>query len=102
MIINALKVCANGNLFGVWLSPNIESVRKELGGSIDNINLFTDVQTFIRRTPNDLKVNVFVPGVNGDILITGGKGSYLTSLTEQQLINLTGIFRKERDKGGNN
>lgn len=95
MKINVLKLKAEGQLFSFYIHPVADEIRRLLGGPIDNIELFTDVQTFIRRLPNDLKENVFVPGVHGDIIITGGKGSYLDGLTTQQMLNLKNIFGRE-------
>ena len=100
MKISVLKVTAKGELILIWISPDVLELRRALGGPVDTINLFTDVQTFIRRTPNELEENVCVHGVSGDIVITGGHGSYLASLSAQQIYDLTRMFRKEKTSHG--
>lgn len=100
MKIPVLILKSEGTILKSYILPSIDSVRLLLKGTVDNINLFTDVQAFIRRDEKELKSNVFVPGVYGDILLTGGKGSYLTGLTVEQETNILKLFRRERAKNG--
>ena len=85
MKINVLKVCADGTLEKLWIQPSVLDIRLELSAPIDNINLFTDVQSFICRQPNQLSENILLPGVYGDVIFTGGRGSYLAGLSLEQM-----------------
>lgn len=100
MKINVLKVTAKGELIQMWILPDVLELRRALGGPVDTINLFTDVQTFIRRVPNDLEENVCVHEVSGDIVITGGHDSYLAGIPAGKMSELLKLFRKERAKNG--
>ena len=100
MKINVLKVTAKGELIQLWIPPDVLELRRALGGPVDSINLFTDVQTFIRRVPNDLEENVCVHGVSGDIVITGGHDSYLAGIPAEKMSYLIKLFRKERVSNG--
>ena len=95
MKISVLKVCADGEFEELVIEPSIVDVRRELGAAIDNIKLFTDVQSFICRLPNECRENVLMPGVYGDVIFTGGRGSYLAGLTAQQIDNLKKNITKE-------
>lgn len=99
MKINVLNVCADGTLEVLKIDSSVEAVRRELGACIDNIKLFTDVQSFICRLPNDFSENVLLPGIRGYVIITGGRGSYLTGLTDECISNLFKIFGKEYSHG---
>ena len=96
MKINVLKLTTKGEFVKLWISPTVDELRRVLGGPIDNIKPFTDVQTFIRRTPNDLEKNARLDGVYGDVVFTGGFSCYLAGLTAQQMNDLINMFRKER------
>lgn len=100
MKINVLKVTTKGELIQMWIYPDVAELRRALGGPVDTINLFADVQTFIRRTPNELEENVCVHGVSGDIVITGGHDSYLACIPADKMACLINLFRKERAKDG--
>lgn len=102
MKINVLKVTAKGELIQLWIVPDVLELRRALGGPVDSINLFTDVQTFIRRVPNDLEENVHLHGVRGDIIITGGHDSYLAGIPAGKMSELLKLFRKERANSDNN
>ena len=99
MKINVLNVCADGTLLVLKIEPSVEAVRRELGACIDNIKLFTDVQTFICRMPNDFPENALLPGIRGDVIITGGRGFYLTGLTDERISELFKLFGKEYSYG---
>lgn len=96
MKINVLKVCADGEFEELLIEPSIVDVRRELGAVIDNIKLFTDVQSFICRLPYECRENLLMPGVYGDVIFTGGRGSYLAGLSPRQMSDLKKIF-----SGGN-
>ena len=95
MKIKVLMASADGELDELLIEPSIVDVRRELGAAIDNIKLFTDVQSFICRSPNDRPENVFIPGVYGDVIFTGGRGSYLAGLSDEKIAFLKKIFRGE-------
>ena len=99
MLIRVVKVTAKGVLYSKLISSDVEALHRELGGPVDNIKLFSDVLTFVRRQPNDLHENKLMPGVFGDILFTGGKGSYLSGLSQAQVNNLALIFGKDLNHG---
>ena len=102
MKIRVLKITAKGEFVITFIPPHTDALRKELGGAVDTINLFTDVQSFIRRTSekHDLEENVYVPGIYGDIVMTGGSGSYFAGLSEDKIKLLIRLFKGEESSDG--
>lgn len=91
--MKAIKICADGSLHVINISPTFDKIREIVGGAVDNIRLFSDVMTYIKRYPLETdKYNRSVHGVKGDVLITGGRGSYIMDLTEQQINDIKALF----------
>ena len=99
MKISVLKLCADGSLLKLWIRPSIEEVQLQLGGAVDTVRVFTGIQTFIRRLPDvhELEENICFPGIYGDVLFTGGQGSYLAGLSLAQMSSLCKLFRREKN-----
>ena len=97
MKITVLKLTAKGEFVITWIRPDVEDLRHLLGGAVDNVKLFTDVQSFILRTSenHELQENVYVSGIYGDIVFTGGYGSYLADLSASKMAQLVQIFKGE-------
>ncbi|MBP3494927.1 MAG: hypothetical protein J6K52_01850 [Clostridia bacterium] len=94
--INAVQLCADGRILSVWLDSTVESIRDCLGGPVDTIKLFTDCLTFVRRdTRNELPENKQIPGVYGDVLVTGGHGSYIIGLPYVKKENIIKMFKSK-------
>ena len=92
--MKAIKICADGSLHVINIKPSFDKIREIIGGPVDTVRLFSDVMTYIKRFPleND-KYNKSIHGVKGDVLITGGKGSYIMELTDEQIENIKALFQ---------
>ena len=97
MKISVLKLTAKGEFVITWIRPDVEDLRHLLGGAVDSVKLFTDVQSFILRVSenHELEENVNVPGIYGDIVFTGGRGSYLADLPADKMAVLIRLFKGE-------
>ena len=97
MIISVLKMTAKGQFIPIFIRPDVEDLRHELGGAVDNVKLFADVQSFILRTSKnyELQENVYLPGIYGDIVFTGGYGSYLADLSADKIAQIIRKFKGE-------
>lgn len=92
--MKAIKIDSEGRLYVINISPTFDKIREIVGGAVDNIRLFVDVMTYIKRYPLETdKYNKSVHGVKGDVLITGGKGSYIVDLTDQQINDIKALFQ---------
>ena len=91
--MRAIKIETNGSVHVVNIPRNFSAVRDAVGGVLDTIRLFSDVVTYIKRSPGENeRFNKKVHGVKGPVLITGGQGSYLEDLTEKQVKDITLMF----------
>lgn len=91
--MKVIKVSVDGSLHVIDIRMDFDKIREILGGPVDTIRLFSDVVTYIKRFPEETdKYNKKLHGVKGDVLITGGHGSYLTDLTEIQINDIKRIF----------
>ena len=97
MKIRVLKLTAKGEFIVIWIRPKVEDLRQLVGGAVDSVKLFINVQSFILRTSeeHELEENVYFPGIYGDIVFTGGHGSYLAGLTASKMAQLVQIFKGE-------
>ena len=81
MTIQVLQLTAEVRIHKVHIKPSVDDIRTILKGPVDTVKLFTGVQSFIRRQPNELEENKLVHGVYGDVVFTGGHGSYIAGLS---------------------
>ena len=92
--MKAIKIDAEGRLYVINISPTFDKIREIVGGAVDNIRLFADVMTYIKRYPLETdKYNKAIYGVKGDVLITGGRGSYIMELTDEQINDIKALFQ---------
>ena len=92
--MRASKICADGKLCVINIAPTFDKIREIVGGAVDTVRLFTDVMTYIKRYPVESdEYNKSIHGVKGDVLITGGKGSYIMDLTDQQINDIKALFQ---------
>lgn len=91
--MKAIKICVDGSFHVINIARSFDKIREILGGPVDTVRLFSDVTTYIKRRPDETdKYNKKVHGVKGDILITGGRGSYLDDLSDKQISNIQAMF----------
>ncbi len=92
--MKAIKICADGSLHVINIKPSFDKIREIIGGPVDTVRLFSGLMTYIKRTPLESdKYNKAVHGVKGDVLITGGHGSYIMELTDEQIENIKALFK---------
>lgn len=96
--VKVIKVSVDGSLHVIDIRPSFDKIREIVGGAVDTVRLFSDVVTYIKRFPEETdKFNKKLQAIKGDVLITGGRGSYLMGLTDEQIQNIKQIFN---DSGG--
>lgn len=96
MKIKVLKICCDGKIKTEWIPPSVKYIRLILNGPIDTVNMFNGVVTYIRRQPNNLDKNKHFPSITGDVLITGGQGSYLSDISDEMLSFITNLLQKNK------
>lgn len=94
MRIRTIQVTASGELLTVYIDRSFYAVRELIGCALDTINLGikNTVAYICRDLRTDKPFNKFVPGVRGDILITGGHGSYLTDIPADAIVQVYKLF----------
>lgn len=96
--MRAIKICADGSLYVINIARSFDKIREILGGPVDTVRLLCDVITYIKRCPDEAdSYNKKLHLIKGDVLITGGRGSYLDDLSDEQIENIKLIFN---DSGG--
>lgn len=96
--IRALRIMADGTLRLMYLYTTISAVRDVVGTPLDNINLgVSNTVAYIKRDlRGELPENRRLPGVHGDVLVTGGNGSFMDNITAD---SVNEIKRKYHLKG---